>query len=141
MKQHAFTLLEMLVVLVIITLVAGLVGPRLLGHVDSSKVETAGTQIKMLKTTLSALYLDIGRYPTDQEGLTLLNTPPADEKVKSLWRGPYLDEPVPQDPWNHSYQYSTQGSQGQPFALYSLGSDGQLGGTDYNADIGYLPPR
>ena len=138
---QGFTLLEMLVVLVIIALVAGLVGPRILGHAESAKVETAQTQIKMLKTALSALYLDIGRYPTDQEGLAILNTAPTDEKIKSFWKGPYLEEPVPLDPWNHPYQYSTPGSKGQPFALYSLGADGQPGGVEYNTDIGYLPPR
>lgn len=139
--QQGFTLLEMLVVLVIITLIAGLVGPRLMGHTEEAKVKTAKTQVQMLKGALGTLYLDIGRYPTDQEGLAILSTPPGDEKVKPFWKGPYLDGLVPLDPWNHPYQYSTPGSNGQPFALYSLGADGQPGGVDNNADIGILPPR
>jgi general secretion pathway protein G len=139
--QQGFTLLEMLVVLVIITLIAGLVGPRLIGHTESAKLKTANAQIQMLKGALGTLHLDIGRYPTDQEGLAILNAPPGDEKVKPFWKGPYLDGIVPLDPWNHPYQYSTQGSNGQPFALYSLGADGQPGGVDNNADIGFLPPR
>lgn len=141
MKNQGFTLLEMLVVLVIIGLLAGLVGPRLFTQVDSSKVQTAKTQIKMLKGALEAMRLNIGRFPTTDEGLNLLRNPPADEKIKPLWKGPYLDEAVPLDPWNKPYQYSVPGSDGQPFALYSFGADGQLGGDGTNADIGYLPPR
>lgn len=142
MKNQGFTLLEMLVVLVIIGLLAGLVGPRLFTQVDSSKVQTAKTQIKMLKGSLEAMRLNIGRFPTTEEGLNLLKNPPSDEKIKSLWKGPYLDDPsVPLDPWNKAYQYSLPGSDGQPFALYSFGADGQLGGEGVNADIGYLPPR
>lgn len=141
MKNQGFTLLEMLVVLVIIGLLAGLVGPRLFTQVDASKVQTAKTQIKMLKGSLEAMRLNIGRFPTADEGLNLLRNPPADEKIKPLWKGPYLDEAVPLDPWNKPYQYSLPGSDGQPFALYSFGADGQAGGENVNADIGYLPPR
>lgn len=138
-KQPGFTLLEMLVVLVIIALLAGLVGPRLIGHTEGAKVKTAETQIKMLKGALEALYLDIGRYPTDQEGLDILQVAPVDEKARPFWKGPYLDEPVPRDPWHNPYQYNTQGSGNRPFSLFSFGADGQLGGVDNNADVGYLP--
>lgn len=141
MKNQGFTLLEMLVVLVIIGLLAGLVGPRLFTQVDASKIQTAKTQIKMLKGSLEAMRLNIGRFPTADEGLNLLRTAPADERIKPLWKGPYLDDSVPLDPWNKAYQYSVPGSDGQPFALYSFGADGQLGGESTNADIGYLPPR
>ncbi len=141
MQNQGFTLLEMLVVLVIIGLLAGLVGPRLFTQVDHSKVQTAKTQIKMLKGSLEAMRLNIGRFPSADEGLNLLRNPPADEKIKTLWKGPYLDEAVPLDPWNKPYQYSVPGGDGQPFALYSFGGDGQLGGESTNADIGYLPPR
>jgi general secretion pathway protein G len=139
--QQGFTLLEMLVVLVIIGLLAGLVGPRLLGQVDGAKVKTATVQIKMLKGALETMRLDIGRFPTKEEGLGLLRISPSDEKIKPLWKGPYLDEELRSDPWNRPYQYSLPGTDGQAFALYSFGADGQLGGTEYNADIGYLPPR
>lgn len=140
--QQGFTLLEMLVVLVIIGLLAGLVGPRLFTQVDAAKVKTASTQVKMLKGSLEAMRLDIGRYPTTEEGINLLRTAPADETIKSLWKGPYLDDSVPLDPWNHPYQYALAPSvNGQPFVLYSLGGDGQPGGAEYNADIGYLPTK
>ena len=138
-KQMGFTLLEMLVVLVIIGLLAGLVGPRLWGQGDQAKVGTTEVQIKMLKGALVTLYLDIGRYPSDEEGLAILQTPPSDENIKPFWKGPYLDEAIPLDPWHRPYQYNAQKSKEQPFALYSLGADGQPGGTDTNADIGYLP--
>jgi len=139
MKYQGFTLLEMLVVLVIIGLLAGLVGPQIFGNIDKSKIKTAETQVKMLKSAIGTLYLDIGRYPTNEEGLAILNVPPKDEPTKSLWKGPYLAEALPVDPWNHPYQYSIPGHQGQPFALYSLGSDGQVGGEGNAADIGSLP--
>ena len=140
--QQGFTLLEMLVVLVIIGLLAGLVGPRLFTQVDAARVKTASTQVKMLKGSLEAMRLDIGRYPTTEEGINLLRAPPADETIKTLWKGPYLDDTVPLDPWNHPYQYAYVPSvNGQPFVLYSLGADGQPGGAEYNADVGYLPNK
>jgi general secretion pathway protein G len=140
--QKGFTLLEMLVVLVIIGLLAGLVGPRLFSQVDSAKVKTAATQVKMLKGVLETMRLDIGRFPTTEEGLNLLRNAPTDEAIKPFWKGPYLDEPVPLDPWNHPYQYAnTPSSNGQPFVLYSYGADRQAGGTDLNADIGYTPAQ
>ncbi|OIR06766.1 type II secretion system protein G precursor [mine drainage metagenome] len=137
--NSGFTLIEMLVVMVIIGLLAGLIGPRLFTKVDAAKVQTAQTQIKMLKGALETLRLDIGRFPTEAEGLALLNTAPTDEQLKSLWRGPYLDEELPKDPWGNPYQYSLPGANGQPFALYSLGADGKRGGVGLDADLGYLP--
>jgi general secretion pathway protein G len=140
-RDAGFTLIEMLVVLMIIGLLAGLVGPKLFGKVDSSRVQTAQTQVKMLKGALDSMRLDIGRYPTTEEGLALLNTSPKDEKIRSRWRGPYLDEDVPPDPWGMPYQYAVPGLNAQPFALYSFGADGKKGGDGMDADVGYLPAR
>lgn len=141
-KVGGFTLIEMLVVLVLIGLLAGLVGPKLFGKVDSSKVQTAQTQVKMIKGALESMRLDIGRLPSTQEGLALLTTPPQDEKTRARWRGPYLDGDLPLDPWDTPYQYALQAaSGGQPFALYSLGADGKLGGEGNDADVGYVPAR
>ena len=137
--QYGFSLLEMLVVLVIMGMLAGLVGPRMFGQVDASKAKTAKTQIKMLKGSLETMRLDTGRFPTVEEGLDTWFIRPQEEPVKSRWRGPYLDEAVPMDPWGNPYVYSIPGANSQPFALYSLGGDGQPGGTDLNEDIGYLP--
>jgi general secretion pathway protein G len=134
-----FTLLEILVVLVIIGLLASLVGPRLFTKVDESKVQTARVQVKYLRGALDTFRLHIGRYPTESEGLAILTTAPADEKLKARWRGPYLDEGLPADPWGNAYQYGTSGADGQPVAVYSLGADGKRGGEGYDADIGTLP--
>ena len=139
-RSHGFTLIEMLVVMVLIGLLAGLVGPKLFGKVDSSKVQTASAQIKMLRGSLETYRLDVGRYPIQAEGLGALAQAPADEKLKARWRGPYLDQDLPADPWGNAYAYSLPGASGQPFALYSMGADGKRGGEGNDADIGALPP-
>ena len=131
-----FTLLEMLVVLVIIGLLAGLVGPQLMGRVDTSKVTAADTQVRMLKSALDTMRLDIGRYPTKDEGLAMLMEQPKDERAARKWQGPYLSEALPNDPWGNPYQYMPAGN---TVYLYSYGADGQPGGEGLNADIGFLP--
>jgi general secretion pathway protein G len=138
--SRGFTLIEMLVVLVIIGMLAALVGPKLFGRVDSSKVKTAEVQMKMFKGSLETFRLDVGRFPTQAEGLLVLNQAPTDERVRARWRGPYLDQDVPLDPWGNPYLYTLPGANGQPFALYSLGGDGKRGGDGTDADIGTLPP-
>ena len=138
-KSAGFSLLEMLVVLVIIGMIASLVGPRLFSRVDTSKVQVAETQTRLLRGAVETFRLEVGRIPTIDEGLAVLYTPPSDERAKARWRGPYLDESVPADPWGKAYQYSIPGSEGLPFAIYSLGADGEPGGEGNNADIGFLP--
>jgi general secretion pathway protein G len=131
-----FTLLEMLVVLVIIGLLAGLVGPQLMSRVDTSKVTAADTQVRMLKSALDTMRLDIGRYPTKDEGLAMLVEQPKDERASRKWQGPYLSEALPNDPWGNPYQYMPAGN---TVYLYSYGADGQPGGDGINADVGFLP--
>lgn len=140
MGEAGFTLLEMLVVLVIIGMLAGLVGPRMFGKVDESKVKTTKTQIKMLRGSLETMRLDINRFPTAAEGLGILYRAPTEPQIAKFWKGPYLDEEVPLDPWGNSYQYTVPGKDGLPFALYSFGADGKSGGEGLNEDLGYLPP-
>jgi len=137
--QRGFTLLEMIVVLVIIGLIMGLIGPRLFGQADKAKVQTAETQVKMLKGALETMRLDLGRFPTREEGLSLLVERPADANLASRWSGPYLDGDVPDDPWGYPYQYSPEPSGRQPLTLYSTGADGKPGGTEFDADVGYTP--
>ncbi|MBC7705705.1 MAG: type II secretion system major pseudopilin GspG [Rhodoferax sp.] len=139
-RHYGFTLLELLVVLVIIGLLGSLVGPKLFGKADAAKVQTAQTQVRMLKGALETMRLDISRFPTESEGLALLNTAPKDEAITSRWKGPYLDDAVPADPWGRPYQYSLPGVNGQPMAIYSLGADGKRGGEGNDADVGILPP-
>lgn len=133
--QLGFTLLEMLVVMVIIGLLAGLVGPRLFGKVDSSKVETARTQIKMLKSALGIMQLDIGVMPPQEAGLKWLVEQPAAEPARARWKGPYVDGALPADPWGNPYVYLVPGPGGQPFGIRSNGADGREGGEGLNADI------
>jgi general secretion pathway protein G len=135
-RETGFTLIEILVVLVILGLLAGLVGPRLFGKVDTSKVRTAETQVRMLKTALQTFRLDVGRYPSADEGLAALQQRP---DTAPTWAGPYLDENLPVDPWGNAYQYRDEAADGQEFTLYSFGADGAPGGEGLAADIGYVP--
>ena len=128
-----FTMIELLVVLVILGLLAGLVGPQFFGKVDSSKVRTADTQVKMLKMALQTYRLDVGQYPETLEELSVKNP------SNTNWAGPYLDEELPLDPWGNAYVYKQDSKASQGFLLYSYGADGQFGGEELNADIGYVP--
>ncbi|MFT7222410.1 MAG: general secretion pathway protein G [Candidatus Azotimanducaceae bacterium] len=135
-KIAGFSLIELLVVLVILGLLSGLVGPRLFNKVDSSKVDTAQTQVRMLKIGLQTYRLDVGRYPTTDEGLSALIAEPSSAKH---WQGPYLEEALPLDPWDNDYVYVDTDNNLQGFALYSRGADGVDGGEELNADVGFLP--
>lgn len=137
--ERGFTLLEMLVVLLIVGLLVGLVGPRLFGKADTARVQATQAQVKLLRGAIETYRMDVGRYPAPSEGLASLTTAPGDPAVRDRWRGPYLDEAVPLDPWGQPYQYAVPGANGQPFALYSLGADGKRGGEGVDADVGVLP--
>ena len=126
-----FTLLELLVVMVIIGLLAGFVAPRYFAQVGKSQVKVARAQIDALDKALDELRLDLGRYPTSEEGLAILVVPPSNEPS---WGGPYLKKGVPMDPWGRPYLYQQPGAHGD-FDLLSLGKDGRPGGTGEDADI------
>ena len=134
-NEAGFTLLELLVVLAIIGLLGALVGPRLFERLEGSKVTTAQTQVRMLKTSLDTMRLDIGRYPTVEEGLDLLVRAPSEPSLRPRWRGPYLEGEVPVDPWGNPYQYSPTGRELNAITLYSYGPTGKPGGEA----VGYLP--
>ena len=135
-NQEGFTLIELMVVLVILGLLAGLVGPQFFGKVDSSKAKTAQIQVGMLKMALKTYRLDMGKYP---DSMTALWRRPAEES--GFWDGPYTDDSVPLDPWGRDYQYRVDAQAEQGFYLYSFGVDGVVGGKGLNADIGYFPKR
>jgi general secretion pathway protein G len=127
-----FTLIEMLVVLVIIGLIMGLVGPQVLNYLTNARTKAARLQIQAFASSLDLYYLDTGRYPQSSEGLEALVQRPAGLEV---WNGPYLKGgAVPLDPWGHAYQYRAPGERA-PYEITSLGSDGLDGGTGSAADI------
>lgn len=130
--SQGFTLIELLVVLAIIGLLAGLVGPQVMKHLGESKTKTARLQIEELASALDMYRLDVGRYPTGDEGLQALIEQPASARV---WNGPYLrKKKVPGDPWNNAYHYVAPGQHGK-FDLFSLGADGSDGGEGEDQDI------
>jgi general secretion pathway protein G len=130
--QQGFTLVEMLVVIAIIGLIMGLIGPRVLNYLSESKVKTARIQLQSFAGALDLFYLDAGRFPSSAEGLAALvqRTPGV-----SAWNGPYLKGGnVPTDPWSHAYVYRSPGEHG-PYDIVSYGADGQEGGSGVAADI------
>lgn len=136
MKQlkfnHAgFTLLELLVVMVIIGLLAGYVGPKYFNQLGKSEIKVAQAQIQAFDQALDQYRLDTGHYPKTEEGLDVLLTSPSNEPK---WNGPYLKKQVPLDPWGNPYLYRKPG-QAKEFDLTSYGPDGKLSGKDENADI------
>lgn len=130
-KSHGFTLLELLVVMVIIGLLAGYVGPKYFAQVGKSEVKSAIAQINALEKALDTYRLDTGHYPSTEQGLEALMTQPASEPK---WQGPYLKKAVPPDPWGKPYIYKQPGEHGE-FDLFSYGKDGQPGGSGDAVDI------
>ena len=130
-KATGFTLLELLVVMVIIGLLAGYVGPKYFSQVGKSQVKAARAQIDALEKALDQYRLDTGRYPGMEQGLAALVARPANEPK---WDGPYLKKNVPADPWGNAYVYKIPGEHGE-FDLLSLGKDGQPGGSGEAADV------
>ncbi len=130
--SKGFTLLELLVVLGIIALLAGIVGPQVMKHLGASKTKTAQVQIESLSAALDMYRLDVGRYPKTGQGLIALVERPTEAK---RWNGPYLRKnKVPLDPWLVEYKYQSPGSQGK-FDLYSYGADEKQGGEGEDHDI------
>lgn len=131
-KQEGYTLVELLVVLAILSLLVAIAAPRLIKYLGSAKVDTAEIQVKELGNVLDLYHLEVGRYPTDQEGLAALAERPPQAEV---WNGPYLkSRDSLTDPWGRPYQYRTPGQHGD-YDLYSLGADGRDGGDGEDRDI------
>jgi general secretion pathway protein G len=129
--QAGFTLIELLIVVIILGVLAALVGPRLFGRVGQSRQAAARVQIELLGAGLDQFKLDVGRYPTSQEGLQALQQSPGNAPG---WEGPYLKKDVPKDPWGNPYQYRSPGEHGE-YDLSSLGSDGAAGGDGEATDV------
>ncbi|MFA5627724.1 MAG: type II secretion system major pseudopilin GspG [Thiohalomonadaceae bacterium] len=131
-RQRGFTLIELLVVLVILGLLAGLVGPTVLNQLGGAKSKTARVQIADLEQAAELFKLDVGRFPSNEEGLQALVSKPA---MASGWNGPYLKKGLPNDPWGKPYYYTSPGKR-SAIDIYSYGADGMAGGEGENADVG-----
>ena len=130
--QRGFSLIELMIVMAILVLIATVVGPELWGKFGQAKQKTAKTQIEMLMATLDAYRLDIGSYPSEQEGLEALIIDPGNEK----WDGPYLRKKlIPKDPWDEPYQYKNPGEDND-IDIFSYGADNKEGGEKENRDVG-----
>ncbi len=132
-RQAGFTLIEIMVVVVILGILAALIAPNVISRIDEAQVTKVRQDIRAIESALKLYRLDNFRYPTTDQGLDALVTPPQDPAAK--WpEGGYLDR-LPKDPWNRPYVYLQPGNQGE-FDIYSLGRDGQQGGDGPDADIG-----
>jgi general secretion pathway protein G len=129
-NRKGFTLIELLVVMVIVGLLAALVGPKLFPKLGKGKQTAAKAQIEMLGQALDHFRLDVGRYPSTQEGLSVLMTNPGIQN----WEGPYLKKELPNDPWGKPYSYQYPGSHGE-YDLFSYGRDGSPGGEGEDKDV------
>jgi len=130
-RQHGFTLIELLVVLTILALLAALVVPRVFRNLDKAKINTTKAQISAFESALGAYRLDVGAFPTTDQGLQALRTRPAGVEN---WDGPYLPKELPLDAWGHPYVYRCPSEHGD-YEIISYGADGREGGEGVDADI------
>ncbi|MFZ5835866.1 MAG: type II secretion system major pseudopilin GspG [Pseudomonadota bacterium] len=132
-RQHGFTLVELLVVLVVLGLLVSIVAPRAIGYLGGARSDMARIQMETFASALDLYRLDMRAYPSAEEGLDALVRAPAGA---GRWRGPYLNRPeVPLDPWDNPYVYQSKGVGEKPYQILSYGADGKEGGEDEAADI------
>jgi general secretion pathway protein G len=132
--EAGFTLIELMVVLAILAMLVVAIVPNVMGRSDDAKQSKAKTDVAMTESMLDLFYLDMGRYPTTEEGLRVLFSAPDEGAEK--WKGPYPKKPIPKDPWGNPYVYESPGSHSpMPYEVSSLGKDGQEGGEKFDADV------
>jgi general secretion pathway protein G len=130
-RDAAFTLIELLIVMVILGLLAALVGPRMFGKTEKAQQRAAKSQITLFETAIDTYRLDVGRFPTTEQGLQALRVAP---DGATRWDGPYLPKEIPLDPWGNPYAYKSPGDHGD-YDIVSYGADGMPGGEGPDADI------
>lgn len=136
MRRAGFTLLELIVVIIVLGLLAGLVAPQIFGRLGEARDVTARTQMSLIGTALDNYRLDNGSYPSTGQGLAALRQRPATGVPAPNWRGPYLRRDVPLDPWERPYIYRSPGERNpNGYDLMTLGRDGKAGGTGEDADL------
>ena len=131
-QNRAFTLIEMLVVVLILAILAALIVPRVVNRTGDAKRAKAASDVAVLGGMLSNYKIDTDQYPTTEQGLNALRVQPSDV---NNWRGPYSQKDIPADPWQNEYVYESPGPNGQDFLIASYGADGAPGGEGDNADI------
>jgi len=131
-SNAGFSFIEIMIVMSIIGLLMALVGPRLMKGREKAETQAAAVQVENLGAALDTFRLDVGRYPSTQEGLDALERKPSSA---DRWDGPYLKKEVPLDPWGRRYVYAAPGQNGRPYDLYTLGADGMAGGDGPNRDV------
>ncbi|MBX3174986.1 MAG: type II secretion system major pseudopilin GspG [Gemmatimonadaceae bacterium] len=135
-SRRGFTLIELLVVIAIIATLAGVVAPALFSNVGRAKSTAARAQLEIFALALDAYRIDVGKYPTTDEGLAVLRVAPIDARAAALWRGPYLRQAVPADPWGAAWVYRSPSQSGPDgYELYSLGRDQRPDGAGEDADV------
>src|SRR5687768_4801070 len=135
-RRSGFTLLELVVVIIVLGLLAGIVAPQIIDRLSDAKSTTAKTQIELFSVALDGYRLDNGAYPTTDQGLAALRERPTRAPVPTNWRGPYLRKAIPLDPWGRAYLYRAPGERNRgTFDLESLGRDGKVGGEGEDADV------
>jgi len=131
-KEQGFTLIELLIVMIILGLLAALVGPRMFGKAEKARQKASKDQISLFETAIDTYRLDVGKFPTTEQGFQALRVRPAG--VDDRWDGPYLKKDIPLDPWGNPYSYKYPGEHGD-YDIVSMGADGKPGGDGEDADI------
>lgn len=134
-NSEGWTFVETLIVMAIVLILTAAVGFSAIKQLDKARVVTAKSQLETFSLALDSYYMDIGNYPSQEEGLNALWINPSSESNTNNWNGPYLSKPVPKDPWGNDYNYKIPGENNLPYGISSFGKDGMEGGDGNDADI------
>lgn len=134
-NEEGWTFLETIIVIAIILILTTTVGFTAIKYMSKARMVSAKTQIDAFIVALESYYIDCGKYPSQDQGLSALVQKPSDEFFSAKWGGPYLYKDIPADPWGNPYEYISPGFNGMPYSIRSFGADGYEGGEDENADI------